>query len=245
MVEGYNIWMTNSDEAINVVVGRGGIARQLATLLLDRGEQVLILARGAAEGLDAPSKLLDFEKPETIAAAFGEILVPIKRVLICTGILHGNGEWGPERQWSELDAEILGRYFQVNTIGPSIVAKYALPKMSKDQRSIFCAFSARVSSISDNRLGGWYGYRSSKTALNMMLKNLAIEARRKRPKSIIIGYHPGTVDTALSKPFQRNVKPEKLFSPEFAADACLKVIDDLKAEDSGKLFDWQGLVIEP
>ena len=237
--------MYSSSDYLNVVVGRGGIATQLISQLIEKGEKVLVLARGPVDELDTPHVHLDLENQESIAEAFETINEPVKRVLVCTGLLHGNGEWGPERQWSELDAEILMKYYQINTIGPALVAKYALPKLPKDELGILCAFSARVSSISDNRLGGWYGYRSSKTALNMMLKNLAIEARRKSPKSIIIGYHPGTVDTALSKPFQRNVKPEKLFTPEFAADACLKVIDDLKAEDSGKLFDWQGLVIEP
>ena len=236
--------MNSANKQLNVVVGRGGIATQLISQLIEKDEKVLVLARSPVEGLNTSHVHLDLEKPDSISQAFETINEPVKRILVCTGILHGNGEWGPERQWSELNAEILMKYYQINTIGPALVAKYALPKLSKDESSVFCAFSARVSSISDNRLGGWYGYRSSKTALNMILKNLAIEARRKRPKSIIIGYHPGTVDTNLSKPFQRNVKPEKLFTSQFAADACLKVLDELKIEDSGKLFDWQGSVIE-
>ena len=236
--------MESSNEYLNVVVGRGGIATQLISQLIENGENGLVLARGPVVGIETPYVHLDLENQESIADAFETINEPVKRVLVCTGLLHGNGEWGPERQWSELDAEILMKYYQINTIGPALVAKYALPKLPKDKLGIFCAFSARVSSISDNRLGGWYGYRSSKTALNMILKNLSIEARRKRPKSIIIGYHPGTVDTALSKPFQRNVKPEKLFTSQFAAEACLNVLNELKIEDSGKLFDWQGVVIE-
>ena len=142
------------DEKLNVIVGRGGIASKLVSDLSSRGENVLVLARGPLENSSAPHRYLDLERQDSIAEAFEQITQPIKRILVCTGLLHGNGEWGPERQWSELDAEILARYFQINTIGPSIVAKYALPKMSKDHRSIFCAFSARVSSISDNRLGG-------------------------------------------------------------------------------------------
>lgn len=233
------------NSGLNVIVGYGGIARALVSQLLQSGEKVLVLARNLIDNSAAGYKHIELANEASIAEAFAEIHEPLSKVIVCTGLLHANSEWGPERQWSELNSEILLKYFQINTIGPALVAKHAFAKFPKDHRSIFCSFSARVSSVSDNALGGWYGYRASKSALNMIIKNLAIEARRKRPKCVVIGYHPGTVDTPLSKPFQRNVKPEKLFTPEFAAEACLRVINNLSMDDSGNLLDWQGLTIEP
>lgn len=237
--------MQNQINPLNIVVGSGGIAQALVVEIMKKGERVLMLSRRSPDIEGVAHRYLDLEDEHSIAAAFVNLTEPVSKVIVCTGLLHGQSNWGPERQWSDLDPEILLEYFKVNTIGPALVAKYAMPVLPKTERGVFCAFSARVSSISDNRLGGWYGYRSSKTALNMIIKNLAIEARRKRPNCIVAGYHPGTVNTKLSKPFQRGVKPEKLFSPEFAAQSCLKVIDELQISDSGKLLDWQGLTIEP
>jgi len=115
--------------------------------------------------------------------------------------------------------------------------------MPRGERTVFAALSARVGSISDNQLGGWYGYRASKAALNMLVRNLAIEERRRNNRAIVVTLHPGTVDTALSRPFQGNVQPGRLFDPERAALQLLDVIEDLKAPDSGKLFDFEGLEI--
>ena len=105
--------------------------------------------------------------------------------------------------------------------------------------------SARVGSISDNKLGGWYAYRSSKAALNMMIKNLSIEVGRRNKKAILVGLHPGTVDSNLSKPFQNNVPAEKLFSPETSVVHLLKVLFNLKLENTGKIYAWDGSEIEP
>ncbi len=117
--------------------------------------------------------------------------------------------------------------------------------MSRKEGGKFAALSARVGSISDNRLGGWYGYRASKAALNMMIRNLAIEWSRKNDRSIIVALHPGTVDTGLSVPFQGNVPPGKLFDPGRAARQLLAVLDALKPADSGKIFAWDGAEIQP
>ena len=105
--------------------------------------------------------------------------------------------------------------------------------------------TARVGSISDNQLGGWYAYRASKAALNMLIKNIAIETKRTHPKSIVVGLHPGTVDSALSKPFQHFIDKEHIFTPEYSVKQLTKVIESLTENDSGKLFDWKGLEIAP
>jgi len=117
--------------------------------------------------------------------------------------------------------------------------------MPKTGRCVFAALSARVGSISDNRLGGWYGYRAAKAALNQLIRTIAVEERRRNDRSIVVGLHPGTVATALSKPFQAGVRADQLFMPDRAAVQLLDVIDGLKAPDSGKLFGWDGAEIAP
>jgi NAD(P)-dependent dehydrogenase (short-subunit alcohol dehydrogenase family) len=120
------------------------------------------------------------------------------------------------------------------------VAKHFLPIMPSTGRCVFAVLSARVGSISGNRLGGWHAYRASKAGLNMIVRNIAIEERRRNDRSIVVTLHPGTVDTALSKPFQANVAPGRLFTPERAALQLLDVIEQLKPSDSGKLIDYEG-----
>ena len=115
----------------------------------------------------------------------------------------------------------------------------------KDIRSTFAFLSARVGSITDNNLGGWYSYRSSKTALNQIIKNFSIEIKRSNPNAIFVGLQPGTVKSFLSKPFEKNVKADKLFTPDYSAKKLLKVIDNLKSKDSGKIFAWDGEEILP
>lgn len=121
-----------------------------------------------------------------------------------------------------------------------MVAKHFLPKLAKDQRAVFAALSARVGSISDNQLGGWYSYRASKAALNMIIKNLSIEMKMRYKQAIIVGLHPGTVDSRLSKPFQANVPAGKLFTADYAVAKMLEVINTLTPENSGKYYAWDG-----
>ena len=227
-----------------VVIGAsGGIGRALANALDDEGlfEQVHRLSR-SAEGAGH----IDLEDEASIAAAAEKVAAsPAPTlILVATGILHED-EQGPEKTMRELDPEWLARNFAVNTIGPALVAKHFLPLMPRTGRTIFAALSARVGSISDNRLGGWYGYRASKAALNMTIRNLAIEHKRKNDRAIIVGLHPGTVDTQLSQPFQKNVSAKQLFDTERAALQLLDVLDDLKPADSGHIFAWDGEEIAP
>ena len=165
-------------------------------------------------------------------------------LFVATGLLH-NDKRGPEKSLRELDADWLLQNYQVNAVGPALIAKYFLPLMDRQGIFRFAALSARVGSISDNRLGGWYGYRASKAALNMMIRNLAIEWSRKNDRSIIVALHPGTVDTELSQPFQGNVPPEKLFDSSRAARQLLDVLETLQPAQSGKIFAWDGTEIQP
>lgn len=169
---------------------------------------------------------------------------PVDLVIVATGLLH-NSELTPEKSLRDLSADKFQRLFEVNTILPALVGKYFLPKLNRENLSIFAALSARVGSISDNQLGGWYAYRASKAALNMIIKNAAIEIGRYNKKAIIVGLHPGTVDSRLSKPFQRNVADGMLFTPEFSAQKLLEVLKKLTQEESGRCFAWDGQEIYP
>jgi NAD(P)-dependent dehydrogenase (short-subunit alcohol dehydrogenase family) len=161
-------------------------------------------------------------------------------VVVATGLLHSPDGLEPEKTWRDLDLGNLTRSFAINTIGPALVAKHLLPLMPRNERAIFAAISARVGSIGDNRLGGWYGYRASKAALNQMIKTLSIELARSGPQSVCVGLHPGTVDTDLSGPFQANVPKRNLFSSERAARQLLNVLGGLTPSDTGNLFAWDG-----
>ena len=160
-------------------------------------------------------------------------------VIVANGILHEE-TLIPEKSLRDLSAEKFHRVFEVNTITPALIAKYFLPKLNKEKLSVFSALSARVGSISDNQLGGWYAYRASKAALNMIIKNAAIEVGRRNKHAIIVGLHPGTVDSDLSKPFQGNVAEEKLFTPQYSAEKLLAVLKNLSVEQTGKCFAWDG-----
>ena len=178
------------------------------------------------------------------AATLASREAPLDMVIVATGILH-NGALMPEKSLRELSANKFQHLFEANTIFPALVAKHFLPKLNKKNRSVFAALSARVGSISDNKLGGWYSYRASKAALNMILKNAAIEIRRSNKQAIVVGLHPGTVDSGLSKPFQGNVPDGKLFTSEYSARKLLCVIENLKTGQSGKCFAWDGKEVEP
>ncbi len=182
---------------------------------------------------------LDPLNEQALANVVANIDVPLDLVLVTTGLLH-DGQLQPEKRLEEITGDNFLQLMQVNALVPMLVARYFLPLFHPRRRSVFAALSARVGSITDNRLGGWYSYRASKAALNMLLKNMAIEVRRSRSEMIVCGLHPGTVDSHLSQPFQRNVPPEKLFTAEYSAACLLQVIDQLSTEDSGQVFAWDG-----
>ena len=164
-------------------------------------------------------------------------------IIVASGLLHRNGK-GPEKSLNEIDADWMIENFKVNAVGPALIAKHFLPLMPRDRRTCFAALSARVGSISDNKLGGWHSYRASKAALNMLIRNLAIEWQRKNPQSIVVGLHPGTVETALSAPFKGNPATER-FAPDKAAEQLLTTLEALKPEQSGQLIAYDGQMIAP
>jgi NAD(P)-dependent dehydrogenase (short-subunit alcohol dehydrogenase family) len=229
-----------------VVVGAGGGLGAAFVDLLERDPRygrVLALSRrpaGSRPPHVVPGTLELTDEPSIAeAAATARELGSVRLVLVATGLLH-DPTLQPEKSWGALDGATLARAFATNAIGPALVAKHFLPLLPREGRSVFAALSARVGSIGDNRLGGWYAYRSSKAALNMLLKTFAIELARRAPAALCVGLHPGTVATRLSEPFRRNVAPDKLFTPAYSAGRLLTVLDALRPEDSGGVFAWDG-----
>ncbi len=204
-------------------------------------KELLALHRQNLERLVCLS--VDITDEAQIAAAVTQISTEVNTIhlaLYCVGILH-QGQLQPEKSLRQIVPENLLEYFQINSIGATLLGKHLMPLFRNGtERSIFASISAKVGSIGDNRLGGWYGYRASKAALNMFVKTMAIEYSRRCPKTIVVALHPGTTDTRLSQPFQKNVPPEKLFSVEYTVDLLLAVLGNLEIKDSGEFFAWDG-----
>jgi len=184
------------------------------------------------------SKAESFENLDKISH-----LESITTIIIATGILHSD-QIKPEKSIDDINSEALEKVFQVNVYGPILLVKKLLPLIKKSQGVKVIFLTARVGSISDNELGGWYSYRSSKTSLNMMIKNLSIELQRANKENIVIGIHPGTVRSTLSEPFLRHVK-HGIFSPRESVELMTQVINKISQKDSGKCFDFSGKVIDP
>lgn len=231
-----------------VVIGAGGgIGAALVAALHASAEFDVIhaLSRQPPDGFGAiRTSAIDVGDEASIAAAAEQIGSPLDLVIIATGILHENSR-RPEKALRDLDGDALARMFAINAIGPALALKHFAPLLVRDRRAVIAALSARVGSISDNRSGGWYAYRASKAALNMIIRSAAIELARNKPQSICVALHPGTVDTALSAPFQARVASDKLFTPERAARQLLDVLKSLDAQDSGRMFGWDGEQIDP
>lgn len=230
-----------------IIGASGGIGGAFVEQLLTHAdvETVHCLSRsGKLEANDRRlrSLVLDYEKPETIVTAAETIKnePALDLVIVATGLLHDENGFGPEKSLRQLDADKLARAYQINAIGPALVAQSFLPLLNKETKSVFAALSARVGSISDNSIGGWYGYRAAKAGLNQFLRTASIEHARRWPESVVIGLHPGTVDTGLSKPFQRNVANGKLFTADYSASQMLSVISEVTSADTGKVFAYDG-----
>ena len=215
-----------------VIGASGGLGRALAEELAVRGLPVHALSR-SRNGLDLTDET-------SIATAVAALIEPPRLVLVATGLLHADG-LQPEKSLAALDADRLARSFAVNAIGPALLAKHLLPRMPRQGRSIFAVLSARVGSISDNGLGGWYGYRASKAALNQLMRTAAIEHRRRAPEAVVVALHPGTVATGLSAPFRGGA--ERVFTPPEAAAHLIDVVARLQPADSGGFFAWDGTLI--
>lgn len=234
---------------VTIIGASGGIGNAVVEQLSKSAQIKNILACGRSEmsfnALNVEPQTLDLTNEATIERAAQRAceIGPQDLVFVTTGFLHNN-DVKPEKAIRDLSIKGFEQNFAINTIGPALVAKHFLPVMRKDDKSVFACLSARVGSISDNGLGGWYAYRASKAALNMVLKNLSIEAQRRYKQMIILGLHPGTVKSGLSKPFQGNVSQEKLFTPQYAAQKLLDVIESATLEDSGDIIAWDGQRIE-
>lgn len=226
----------------------GGIGKEFTKLYCDdpNVEKVIALSR-KMNNIDNPkiqSIEVDYSREETFDNLNDVLqLESISTIIIATGILHTD-QIKPEKSIAGLDLVTLQKVFQVNVFGPTLLVKKLLPLIKKSKGVKIVFLSARVGSISDNSLGGWHSYRSSKSALNMMISNLSIELQRINKAHVVIGVHPGTVQSQLSEPFLKNVK-HNIFSPKESVGLLSKVISDIDQKDSGKCFDFSGKIIAP
>lgn len=236
---------------IAVIGASGGIGRAMCEKL--EAEQavtrIYALSRSGNAPASAMSKAiamrLDLRDEQTIIAAADKIKLDgdLTGVIVASGLLSDAATGlAPEKSLREQTLPAFEDVFAINTFGPAIVAKHFLPLLARKQRAVFAALSARVGSISDNRLGGWHAYRASKAALNMLVKNYALEMKRRNEESIVVSLHPGTVATDLSAPFTGS-GGRTVFSPAQSADYLWQVISALTPADTGKAFDWQGTEI--
>jgi NAD(P)-dependent dehydrogenase (short-subunit alcohol dehydrogenase family) len=228
-----------------LVVGGGGIGAALVAALERRapGLERLVTSRQpqAAPALPARRLQLDLAS-EASLARLAETLAdgPALRLVINTaGLLQGDGI-SPEKRLSQVSRQALETSFRVNAFGPLLLAQALEPLLPRQEPCQFASLSARVGSIGDNRLGGWYAYRAAKAAQNQLLRTLALEWRRRLPQACVSLLHPGTTATPLSQPFRANVPSQQLFSPAQAAEHLLDVLEGLTPEQSGGFWAWDG-----
>ena len=232
-----------------VVGANGGLGRAFVDALIQCGNVRTVHAwsRRASlhRGQKLASRIVDVDDEAQLKAAVGGI-DRLSLVVVATGVLHNDNGLGPEKTWRSIEPGHMAETFRVNAILPLLIAKHTLPLFPRKERALFCCLSARVGSISDNRLGGWYSYRASKAALNQSIRCLSIELRRTHPQAICIGMHPGTVDTALSRPFHKTLSAaHRLFAPKEAVGHMLRVVDGVTPDDSGSILAWDGSLIAP
>ncbi len=232
-----------------------GIGLELTRQLLERGDRVIATCRAPEraaalqalaeryDGLDVVA--LDVEDETTIVSAFERIAERVDTVHLLmnvAGVLHDE-RMAPEKRLRDIDPAAVERAFRVNAIGPLLVLRHAAPLLPRDEPAVVANLSARVGSIEDNRLGGWYAYRASKAAQNQFTRTAAIELRRRHPQLAVVALHPGTVATDLSEPFRGGVPDDRLFSVERAARQLLGVVAALTPADTGGFFAWDGAAI--
>ncbi|MCG7865884.1 MAG: SDR family NAD(P)-dependent oxidoreductase [Candidatus Thiodiazotropha taylori] len=241
----------NTPKTVLVAGATGGIGKALTEAVAKQYPDATLirLTRDPAQLVKLENLTIDLEfellNESSISQAINQIKAgSIDLAFIATGFLHDHYH-KPEKTFKNLTSDHLLHAYQINAIGPALLCKHLIPRMNDQQISRIGILSARVGSISDNRLGGWHAYRSSKAALNMLIKNFAIELGYKRRQLVIVGLQPGTTDTQLSAPFQASVPDGQLQTTQYTAEQLLKVMSCLKMEDSGKLFDFLGLQFEP
>ena len=221
----------------------GGIGAALAEAVVASGRYERVWA-GSRAGRAAPTGAIpfafDLTDEASIAAAASRIGTEVTLALVATGVLSDGPSFQPEKSYKAQDPAAYARAFATNATGPALIGKHFLPLLPRRERAVFAALSARVGSIGDNRLGGWHAYRASKAALNMILRNFAIELGRTHPQAVVAALHPGTVATDLSAPFTGTRDGQRLFTPAAAAGHLLGVIDGLTQAESGQAFAWDG-----
>jgi NAD(P)-dependent dehydrogenase (short-subunit alcohol dehydrogenase family) len=216
-----------------IVVGAGGgIGSALLAQLQQDGNYGRVI--GLSRQSEPPIDVCDESSVKQGADWLSAQQLPLRLVVVATGTLHSAGHQ-PEKSWQQMDPQAMAEVFAINTIGPALVIKHLLPLLPREGRSVFAVLSAKVGSIGDNRLGGWYSYRASKAALNQLVHTAAIELRRRQPEAVCASLHPGTVETALSAPFSRSGLDVK--TPAEAAQRLLGVIAGLRPEHSGGFFN--------
>ncbi len=211
-----------------VIGASGGIGSALVAELERRDVYVTGLSR-SVDGLDVTDEA-------SVEAHLGALHGEYDLVFVATGALELEGR-GPEKSLKELSAEAMEAQFRVNCVGPSLVLKHSVRLLPRDSECRFAALSARVGSIGDNGLGGWYSYRTAKAAVNQMIHCGAIELARTHRQSICVALHPGTVETPLTEKFAGG---HKTVTPEAAARNLLDVLTTLTPENTGQFFDWAG-----
>ncbi|HHQ4773017.1 TPA: SDR family NAD(P)-dependent oxidoreductase [Aeromonas veronii] len=236
-------------EGIVVIGASGGIGAALVThwLAAGGGPVIAISRQPAPAGLSSPGLhwlCCDYsdEQMTEVVARIAELAPRPHRVVICNGILH-QGEIQPEKRLEAINLDAMTRLYQTNALVPLRWISQLLPLFGREPCTL-AVLSARVGSIGDNRAGGWYGYRASKAALNMLLRCAAIELARRAPGVKLLAFHPGTVDTQLSRPFHANVPPGNVQSPELVADHLIKLMNRLQPDGELSFLDWQGKPIE-
>jgi len=184
-------------------------------------------------------------RPESLDQAAEHIAQDgmVQQIYCCIGVLH-NQDLSPEKRLAHLEPETLAEYFRINSILPALCIKHFSPLLDKSQHSQFVVLSAMVGSIGDYKLGGWYGYRSSKAALNMLVKTASVELGRTNKKASIVVVHPGTTKGGLSKPFAASVSKDKYYTPEQSAQRIIAIANSLRPEQSGQFFNWDGSTLE-
>ena len=228
-------------EFVRQLLQKDGVAHVFATYRTEKtaADLFALQAENSARLHCIPMDLTDEETIAQGTLQVKQTAPAIHLAINCVGLLHSATQQ-PEKALRQLEADKLLNYFHVNSIGPVLLAKHLMPLFKHKTPALFATISAKVGSIGDNRLGGWYGYRASKAALNMLLKTASIEYSRRSPNTTIVMLHPGTTDTALSKPFQSGVPEGKLFSTERTVTQLLNVLDAVTPQDSGEFFSWDG-----
>ena len=225
---------------VAVIVGAsGGIGSAIFDCAKESGQFDEVLALGRST--EPPLDLLSEQTIRECADRIGSLAADIRLVFDATGALVLDGH-RPEKSWREIDPEMLARSYAINAIGPALLMKHFLPLLPKARRSIFATLSARVGSIGDNRLGGWYAYRASKAALSQIVRTASVELARRKPEAICVALHPGTVRTPLTDGFRKTGL--EIQHPEEAAKRLLAVLETLGPEQTGGFFDQRGNPID-